>query len=80
MSPERYRQLSESDDYDLMPNELGEGWHFCIEFDGLLVGPGMFELNFCSCLPKTHPVYATKPALPDHDAGQLPSDPSRDAF
>ena len=28
---------------DDTPQEVAEGWHFCPEWDGLLVGPGMIE-------------------------------------
>lgn len=41
--------------------EIEEGWHYCVEFDGLLVGPGMGELGCCSCLPKEHTAYKTIP-------------------
>jgi len=43
--------------------ELRQGWHFCGEFDGLLVGPKMHELNFCKCLDKNHEVYKAAPPV-----------------
>lgn len=43
----------------LTKKEITKGWHWCVEFDGLLVGPEMGELQFCSCWPKDHPVYKT---------------------
>ncbi len=62
MTDERWKQLSDSDNWDLDPSEIAEGWHWCYEFNGLLVGPCMSELNFCACWPENHPVYATAPA------------------
>lgn len=29
--------------------EMESKWHFCDEWDGLLVGPEMEEFEFCSC-------------------------------
>ena len=37
----------------LTPEEIAAGWHFCIDWDGLLIGPGMGELESCHCIPKT---------------------------
>lgn len=61
MTKQRYKQLTDTDDYNLTADEIALGWHFCNEFDGLLVGPGMDELNYCSCWPKGHSVYETAP-------------------
>jgi hypothetical protein len=34
----------------LSPKEIEEGWHFCVEWDGLLIGPGMeAEMESCCC-------------------------------
>jgi len=63
MTDARYKQLNDSDDYQLTPDEIALGWHWCNEFDGLLVGPECDELHFCSCWPKEHPVYKTKPDI-----------------
>lgn len=52
--------------------EIDQGWHFCAEWDSLLIGPGMGELqNFldevsltCACgykLPKTYGQGTTQP-------------------
>lgn len=60
MTTERYTFLME-DEHPLTAEEMLEGWHFCCEFDGLLVGPGMTELEFCQCHDRSHPVYATTP-------------------
>jgi hypothetical protein len=37
MTDERYNELMDNMDLSLTAEELAEGWHFCIEFDGLLV-------------------------------------------
>ena len=34
----------------LTDSEVAEGWHFCPEWDEMLVGPGMPELESCSCV------------------------------
>lgn len=41
------------DDEKLSDAEIAAGWHFCYDWDGLLVGPGMEELKACCCC---HPV------------------------
>lgn len=33
----------------ISPEELKEGWHFCPDWDGLLVGPKMPEMECCTC-------------------------------
>lgn len=33
----------------LTESELAIGWHWCDEWDGLLVGPNMDELRCCKC-------------------------------
>lgn len=37
------------DEGELSPEELADGWHFCPDWDGLLVGPSMGELRCCVC-------------------------------
>jgi hypothetical protein len=34
----------------LTPEEIAEGWHFCNNWDGLLVGPNTEEWKYCSCV------------------------------
>ena len=50
MPTDRWRALMADDNLKLTEEELKAGWHFCWEFDGLLVGPGMMEQEFCHCL------------------------------
>ena len=33
----------------LTKEEIEAGWHYCHEWDGLLVGPGMEEMECCTC-------------------------------
>lgn len=47
MTDERYLQLVRNEEECLTSEEIAAGWHFCYEFDGLLVGPGMEETQFC---------------------------------
>lgn len=52
MSKERWRSLVSSDG-NLTPEELKQGWHFCPEWDGLLIHPDMPESRACTCCRKT---------------------------
>lgn len=63
MTEQRYQELMENDSKELTKEEIAQGWHFCTEFDGLLVGPGSTELAVCKCWPKDHPVYQTTPPM-----------------
>lgn len=70
MTRERYEKLMKDDSEKLTTEEIKEGWHFCHEFDGLLVGPEMGELNSCRCFPPDHPVYKTAPPIDTGVEGQ----------
>jgi len=48
MTLERQQELDRGNG-PLTAEELAQGWHFCPDWDGLLVGPNMGELNFCAC-------------------------------
>ena len=49
MTDERWEQLMKDDSLLLTMEESDEGWHFCPDWDGLLIGPGMMELESCLC-------------------------------
>ncbi len=54
MTNDRYNYLMWGNHYDtpdaqLTEQEIAEGWHFCFDWDGLLVGPGMPEAESCYC-------------------------------
>jgi hypothetical protein len=48
MTQERWQALMNDQSLNLTEAEIKEGWHWCHEFDGLLVGPGMGEAEFCN--------------------------------
>jgi hypothetical protein len=43
MRRDRWIELMEDEQLELTFDELEAGWHWCWEWDGLLVGPGMPE-------------------------------------
>jgi hypothetical protein len=49
MSKERYAELDKVGE-GLTEEELEAGWHFCPDWDGMLVGPGMQEAKVCTQL------------------------------
>lgn len=49
MTKERYAALMDYDKARLTQIERKVGWHFCVQNDDLLIGPGMMELNWCTC-------------------------------
>lgn len=51
MTKERYTELMDNDRNEILTEqELSEGWHWCFDFDGLLVGPAMeMEWSCCTC-------------------------------
>lgn len=50
MSTGRYAELMNEQSARINADERLAGWHFCRDFDGLLVGPGMPELESCRCM------------------------------
>lgn len=58
MTGDRYRFLMNNDGESLTSQELADGWHFCFEWDGLLVGPGMEERAAC---PSSCDLWRTPP-------------------
>jgi dCMP deaminase len=49
MTDERWEELMNNYNSEFTQEEIKQGWHFCHDFDGLLVGPGMGEVHFCRC-------------------------------
>jgi hypothetical protein len=49
MSKDRYNFLMENWDEKLTPEEFAAGWHWCLEWDGMLVGTDSIEALVCSC-------------------------------
>jgi len=53
MKNKRYNELMYDLGAKLTDEEISEGWHFCAEWDGLLIGPGMPGLESCTLKSKT---------------------------
>lgn len=50
MDKKRFDEVSSPEWGDVLTEkELAEGWHFCPDWDYLLVGPGMPEQDGCAC-------------------------------
>ncbi len=49
MTDARWKELMESNDLPLTKEEIAEGWHWCNEFDGLLIGPEDGAMECCTC-------------------------------
>ena len=49
MTPERYAALTADENGALTEAEKGAGYHFCPDWDFLLIGPGFAELEGCCC-------------------------------
>jgi len=54
MTLERYQEVNFVGK-GLTKEEVKEGWHFCSEWDQLLVGPGMPEKDACICFSNKCP-------------------------
>ena len=65
MEHKRWIRLMESDSLQLTDEEIAQGWHFCGDWDWLLVGPSMpMEWDRCTCHGDKKGLYA------DPQAGQ----------
>lgn len=53
MTPGRYRVVDELG-AGLTSEESAAGWHFCPDWDQMLVGPGMPEYEVCCTCEKPH--------------------------
>ena len=45
----RWKYLMAEKGRELNADEIQEGWHFCPEWDFLLIAPGMVEAEACVC-------------------------------
>ena len=50
----------------LSPEEISQGWHFCYDWDGLLIGPGNFKMDSCNCKINKK-IHAEIRKTPKHD-------------
>lgn len=55
MTPERLQELRDDETGELTAEELEAGWHWCAEFDFMLVGPESDEMRACRCLEPKRP-------------------------
>ncbi|MBE9561778.1 MAG: hypothetical protein IMF12_02780 [Proteobacteria bacterium] len=55
MNNERYYQLDKSGDPPTM-EEWNQGWHYCPEWDFMLVGPSVPEWECCACSIKDNKI------------------------
>jgi hypothetical protein len=49
MKNKRWLELEINGDILLTQEEISEGWHWCPDWDDLLIGPGMGEIEVCLC-------------------------------
>lgn len=49
MTKQRWLELMNDLTLGLTESEITQGWHFCLDWDGLLIGPGSRELDCCTC-------------------------------
>ncbi len=62
MTPARYKELDRDMNACCTAEEVAAGWHWCCEWDGLLVGPTMPEWDCCLCYsPEQRKALETKP-------------------
>lgn len=49
MTRTRYQALMADEGLSLTDQERGEGWHFCYDWDGLLIHSDDIEIESCHC-------------------------------
>lgn len=49
MKDERYLELERNPKAALTDDEIAEGWHFCEEWDGMLINDKWPEAEVCLC-------------------------------
>lgn len=53
MNPGRFNFLMSYENAQLTKEEVAEGWHFCFDWDGLLIHKDDPEAGACTCFPPT---------------------------
>lgn len=67
MDRKRWNFLMDNETEKLTEEERKAGWHFCFGgWDGLLVGPGMGEFEYCECRGLEVQRAAEKQEMPYH--------------
>lgn len=64
MNEERYNQLDCTGEAPT-PEEQAEGWHYCVEWDEMLIGPGWPEMDACICKRDDGTLYARPRKAPE---------------
>ena len=67
MNRQRYLEVEYGKDVTLTEEEQNQGWHFCADWDYMLIGPGMHELYCCTC-PHDNVIKARQEILPAVEA------------
>ena len=49
MNKDRYHELMTNTSLQLTENEINEGYHFCYDWDGLLIHKNDEKFKFCIC-------------------------------
>ena len=49
MDNKRWCELERDGNARLTQEELAQGWHFCPDWDFMVVGPGMDAIESCTC-------------------------------
>lgn len=49
MDDARRNDLAWNADATPTDEEIADGWHYCWDWDGLFIGPGMGEMDSCTC-------------------------------
>jgi hypothetical protein len=49
MTRERYDYLNRTMESRLTPEEVAAGWHFCLDWDGMLIHKTWPEAECCAC-------------------------------
>lgn len=55
MTKERYKDLMADGESKLTDAEIAQGWHFCWDWDGLLICPSDQEAEACNCFDRNLP-------------------------
>ena len=49
MTNERYIELELNQEAKLTSEEINDGYHWCVDWDGMLVGADMDAIDGCTC-------------------------------
>lgn len=49
MTEERYKALVKNQDLKLTAQEIKDGWHFCFDWDFMLINKTWIENEHCNC-------------------------------